>query len=271
MWWLAVQVPTFEEYLEAAQRGGTKAKPVGVYPETKHPQWHDSLDIMKGTSLSDLVLETLTKYGYKGDINSRSWARQPVFIQSFEVRCGHVYLLGAALRRLPTCYGTYMLVGWHMLALALGQSSGASSSAHPAGHDTRISPYFVHAPTHRKTDGGKASSAVVDAAARVQVGNLKALAGKTDLPLVQLLGGWEGYVTPDTGATHAEMTTPAALREIASYAAGIGPWKHTIVTIDEEANHLLEKTDLVQKIHAAGMQVRRQPLLNIPHCAKHTS
>jgi glycerophosphoryl diester phosphodiesterase len=84
-----VQVPTFEEYIDVALKAGKK--PVGVYPETKHPMWHDGLDFMKGTSISDLALEVLGKKGYKGNLNSKSWAKQPCFIQSFEVRsdsCG---------------------------------------------------------------------------------------------------------------------------------------------------------------------------------------
>ena len=59
---------------------------VGIYPETKHPTWHDSLDILKGTSISELLLTALKKRGYGGDVLSEKWAAQPVFIQSFEVR-----------------------------------------------------------------------------------------------------------------------------------------------------------------------------------------
>jgi glycerophosphoryl diester phosphodiesterase len=77
------QVPTVEEYIEVALAAG--ATPIGIYPETKHPSWHDGLGIMKGTSISDLLLEILDKKGYKGNIKSKSWAQQPCFIQSFEV------------------------------------------------------------------------------------------------------------------------------------------------------------------------------------------
>jgi glycerophosphoryl diester phosphodiesterase len=79
----AVQVPTLEEYLDIVLAAD---RVVGIYPETKHPTWHNSLDIMKGTTFEDLALEVLTKYGYSGDIRSENWMRQPVFIQSFEVR-----------------------------------------------------------------------------------------------------------------------------------------------------------------------------------------
>jgi glycerophosphoryl diester phosphodiesterase len=88
------------------------------------------------------------------------------------------------------------------------------------------------------------------------VGNLKYLSSKTDLPLVQLLGGYEGFVTPDNGKSHEEMTTADALAEIATYATGVGPWKHALVTIDEAANQLTGKTDLAERIQAANMQVR---------------
>lgn len=54
----------------------------------------------------------------------------------------------------------------------------------------------------------------------LQWGNLKYLRERTDMPLVFLLGGWLGYVTPDTGESHAEVTQPARLDEIASVVDG---------------------------------------------------
>ncbi|MFF5208701.1 glycerophosphodiester phosphodiesterase [Streptosporangium sp. NPDC000396] len=62
------QIPTFEEIVQLAQRHG-----VGVYPETKHPSYFDSI----GLSLEEPLLEVLTRYGWHG-------RRDPVFIQSFE-------------------------------------------------------------------------------------------------------------------------------------------------------------------------------------------
>eukprot|EP01023_Acetabularia_acetabulum_P045916 TRINITY_DN4682_c1_g1_i1.p1 TRINITY_DN4682_c1_g1~~TRINITY_DN4682_c1_g1_i1.p1 ORF type:complete len:543 (-),score=61.04 TRINITY_DN4682_c1_g1_i1:495-2123(-) len=78
------KVPSLEEYIKVAQGA---ERTVGIYPETKHPTWHDNLDILKhaGTTISDIVLDVLTKYGYKGDMQSLSWRENPVFIQSFEV------------------------------------------------------------------------------------------------------------------------------------------------------------------------------------------
>ncbi|GII00751.1 glycerophosphodiester phosphodiesterase [Planobispora takensis] len=62
------QIPTFEEVVQLAQRHG-----VGVYPETKHPTYFDSI----GLSLEEPLLEVLNRYGWSG-------RRDPVFIQSFE-------------------------------------------------------------------------------------------------------------------------------------------------------------------------------------------
>jgi glycerophosphoryl diester phosphodiesterase len=62
------QVPTFQEVLEVARRAR-----VGVYPETKHPTYFDSI----GLSLEEPLLATLEANGYRGP-------KAPVFIQSFE-------------------------------------------------------------------------------------------------------------------------------------------------------------------------------------------
>lgn len=73
---------------------------IGIYPETKHPMWHNSLDITEGTTFEDILVELLSKYCYGGDITSDTWAAQPIFIQSFEV--GNLkYLSG---RRIKVLY-----------------------------------------------------------------------------------------------------------------------------------------------------------------------
>lgn len=84
------EVPTLDEVLElvaqanerrraqALREGGLRAvvklKPIGVYPETKHPSYFQSIKL----PLEAPLLRTLAKHGYtrKSD---------PVFIQSFEV------------------------------------------------------------------------------------------------------------------------------------------------------------------------------------------
>lgn len=84
------EVPTFEEVLQlvaqanerrqqqALATGGWKAvlkiKPIGIYPETKHPTYFDGI----GLSLEEPLVRTLHKHGYR-------FKTSPVFIQSFEV------------------------------------------------------------------------------------------------------------------------------------------------------------------------------------------
>jgi glycerophosphoryl diester phosphodiesterase len=63
------QIPTFAEVVALAKAGG-----VGVYPETKHPTFHDALSL----SLEEPLLNVLTAAGW-------NHAAAPVYIQSFEV------------------------------------------------------------------------------------------------------------------------------------------------------------------------------------------
>ncbi|HYN17988.1 MAG TPA: glycerophosphodiester phosphodiesterase [Actinomycetes bacterium] len=63
------QVPTFQEVIDLAKRAG-----VGIYPETKHPTYFDSI----GLSLEEPLLASLRAGGYQGP-------KAKVFIQSFEV------------------------------------------------------------------------------------------------------------------------------------------------------------------------------------------
>ena len=68
------RIPTFEEVIDLAQRkSAEKGRTIGVYPETKHPTYHQNL----GLPLEDRVLDVLRKKGW----NHRG---APVFIQSFE-------------------------------------------------------------------------------------------------------------------------------------------------------------------------------------------
>jgi glycerophosphoryl diester phosphodiesterase len=67
-------VPTFDEVIELALKLGTQlGRPIGVYPETKHPAYFRSI----GIPLEDRLLASLERHGW----NSRE---SPVFIQSFE-------------------------------------------------------------------------------------------------------------------------------------------------------------------------------------------
>jgi glycerophosphoryl diester phosphodiesterase len=62
------QVPTLQEVIDLARRHH-----VGIYPETKHPTYFDSI----GLSLEEPLVATLNANGYRG-------RNAPVFIQSFE-------------------------------------------------------------------------------------------------------------------------------------------------------------------------------------------
>ena len=68
------QVPTFDEVIELAQRlGDARGRPVGIYPETKHPTYFRALSL----PIEEPMLASLQAHG---------WNRRdaPVFIQSFE-------------------------------------------------------------------------------------------------------------------------------------------------------------------------------------------
>jgi glycerophosphoryl diester phosphodiesterase len=69
------EIPTLQEIIdlvkrEERRRGGG----IGIYPETKHPSYFDSL----GLSLEEPLVATLERNGFRS-------AESPVFIQSFEV------------------------------------------------------------------------------------------------------------------------------------------------------------------------------------------
>lgn len=69
-------VPTFEEILTLlAEVNAGRDKPVGVYPETKHPSYFVSIGLPHEAPL----LALLDRFGYRG-------RQAPVYIQSFEVR-----------------------------------------------------------------------------------------------------------------------------------------------------------------------------------------
>jgi glycerophosphoryl diester phosphodiesterase len=68
------RIPRFEDVIELAKRKGREeGRTIGVYPETKHPTYHQNL----GLALEDRVLQVLQREGW----NHRG---APVFIQSFE-------------------------------------------------------------------------------------------------------------------------------------------------------------------------------------------
>jgi glycerophosphoryl diester phosphodiesterase len=119
-------IPTFAEMLAlVAAESARLGRPIGVYPETKHPTHFDAL----GLSHDDPLLADLAAHGFGEN-------GLPVFIQSFEI------------------------------------------------------------------------------------GNLRRLASKTRVPLVQLIAADGGPA--DRAIRYRAMLTPEALRDIATYADGIG-------------------------------------------------
>jgi glycerophosphoryl diester phosphodiesterase len=86
-----------------------------------------------------------------------------------------------------------------------------------------------------------------------EVGNLKAIRAKSDLPLIQLMDG-EGGPADDPKATYAMMATPAGLKAVAAYADGIGPNKEMIIPRGAIGT-LGDPTALVHDAHAAGLKV----------------
>ena len=69
------EIPTFDEVLRLVQRTRKETgRVVGVYPETKHPTYHDGI----GLSLEEPLVRLLERY----DLNKSS---APVFVQSFEI------------------------------------------------------------------------------------------------------------------------------------------------------------------------------------------
>ncbi|BAY21627.1 glycerophosphoryl diester phosphodiesterase [Calothrix sp. NIES-2100] len=90
-----------------------------------------------------------------------------------------------------------------------------------------------------------------------EVSNLKYLATKTDLPLVQLLnntGKPYDFIVNNVDCSYADLTTKSGLQEIAEYAQAIGVHKNMIVPIDSNKK-LHFPTSLVTDAHAASLLV----------------
>lgn len=91
-----------------------------------------------------------------------------------------------------------------------------------------------------------------------EVANLVELAGKTKVRLVQLFDEFDvrpfDFVVKNDPRTYRDLMAPAELAKIAAYAAGIGPWKRTIV--EENADKTLKPANsLIEDAHKAGLLV----------------
>ncbi|KAH9317965.1 hypothetical protein KI387_019734, partial [Taxus chinensis] len=72
---------TFEEFISIALDA---PRVVGIYPEIKNPVLiNQHVKWAGGKRFEDMFVETLLKYGYKGEYMSSDWLNKPVFIQSF--------------------------------------------------------------------------------------------------------------------------------------------------------------------------------------------
>ena len=90
-----------------------------------------------------------------------------------------------------------------------------------------------------------------------EVGNLKEMRQLTDVRIVQLLsnsGRPEDFRLAGDPRTYADIASAAGLREVASYANGIGPDKSMVIPRNAQ-NNLGTPTALVADAHAAGLIV----------------
>jgi len=122
-------------------------------------------------------------------------------------------------------------------SIGLGLEEPLVRALRAAGWDKRDSPVFIQS---------------------FEMQNLKDLKEMIDVPLVFLMGG-PGERPFDLAArgdarTYADLTSPGELRAIASFAAGIGPWKRLIVPAREDGS-LAPPTRLVADAHEAGLLV----------------
>ncbi len=185
------QIPTLDEVIALAKRKSIeKGRTIGIYPETKHPTYHQKL----GLPLEPRLLQTLTRAGW----NHR---QAPVFIQSFE----QANL--KALRKQTSV---------RLIQLIDANDVNADGSLD------------FTAPYDRPYDWTASGQP-------------------------ELLARTFGYLTTDDG-----------LKEVASYADGIGPWKRYIVSTEanpdgtgpgEAKLKLTEAGDLIDRAHQAGLLV----------------
>lgn len=156
-------VPTLDEVLDLARNSRTcDGAPVGVYPETKHPSYFDSI----GLSLEEPLVRELRRNGFDR-------ADAPVIVQSFEV------------------------------------------------------------------------------------GNLQDLDELTDVRLGQLIsssGAPYDFVADGDPRTYADMVTRSGLREVASYADGIGAEKNVLIPRKADGT-LGAPSAVIRDAHRVGLDV----------------
>ncbi|MET9628265.1 glycerophosphodiester phosphodiesterase [Lentzea sp. NPDC006480] len=157
------EIPTFQEVIDLSKRLSRELhREIGIYPETKHPTYFQSI----GLALEPKLLDALNKNG----LNRRN---AKVYVQSFEVA------------------------------------------------------------------------------------NLKQLNKSLRVPLIQLVNGSGApydFIVAGDKRTYADLVTPAGLREVRSYADGVGVTKDLIIPRDA-AGYLKQPTNLVKDAHEVGLTV----------------
>ncbi len=90
-----------------------------------------------------------------------------------------------------------------------------------------------------------------------ETGNLKELAKRTKLPLVQLVdcsGAPYDLVAAGDTRTYKDLVTAAGLEQMAKYADVLGACKDVLIPRDA-AGALLTPSPVIADVHAAGLQV----------------
>jgi glycerophosphoryl diester phosphodiesterase len=90
-----------------------------------------------------------------------------------------------------------------------------------------------------------------------ETANLRQLDRRTDLPLVQLLdctGAPYDEVVAGDDTTYADLVTPRGLRQISTYADGIGPCKNLVIP-RTATDQLGKPTALVRDAHREDLLV----------------
>jgi glycerophosphoryl diester phosphodiesterase len=190
-------VPTFQEVIDLAKAESTRlGRVIGVYPETKHPTFHNAV----GLPLEPKLVATLAAAGW-------TTKEAPVFIQSFETANLK------ALRR---------MTGVRLVQLVDADDVAADGSI------------VLKAPFDKPYD----------------------------------------FVITGDRRTYADLLTKDGLKEIRTYADGVGPWKPYLISakqtvgadgkpadingdgaVDERDRTLLPPSNVVADAHAAGLLV----------------
>jgi glycerophosphoryl diester phosphodiesterase len=148
------------------------------------------------------------------------------------------------------------------------RAADARAKGQPAPPRIGVYPETKH-PSHFARLGLQFDARMLDALARhgysrrtdpvclqsFEVGNLQALRGKTDLPIVQLVsptGQPADFALAGDARTYLDMMSDAGLKEIATYADAIGPHKGMVVRYGPAG---AEDTGLARRARAAGLGV----------------